>query len=301
MAVRLLGSWAPRLRFGGASPGLLSDLLTHFNDSNRLTLDQLSACCGAFRHSALTECVFLMTRALRLDPLVGFSALEIVERFMVQHLQDLFTTSPRGPAGDYQDLLFEKLRDKFPLTVFSCVQISSKLWLHSEMIDNNTAVQFLHSMGLTVSKKALMASELEILKGLHFNLNVPNPLSYVEVLLEVLGHNESSTPVEPLYDVCVHVLQLACLQRTSIYQSLLQITVQSLSPTPEQREKFLTVTADCMLLATGVITVATVVLKVRRWEQVVEELVHITGISWRSIGDLSQVMLEHITGNTSPV
>ncbi len=55
------------------------------------------------------------------------------------------------------------------------------------MIDNSTAVRFLHSVGLSVSKQAVLESELMVLKGLEFRLNVPNPLTYVEILLEVLG------------------------------------------------------------------------------------------------------------------
>lgn len=55
------------------------------------------------------------------------------------------------------------------------------------MINNNTAVRFLTSVGLSVSKEAVMESELTVLKGLKFRLSVPNPLIYVEILLEVLG------------------------------------------------------------------------------------------------------------------
>lgn len=46
---------------------------------------------------------------------------------------------------------------------------------------------FLHSVGHTVSKQTLLESELMVLKGLEFKLNTPNPLTYVEILLEVLG------------------------------------------------------------------------------------------------------------------
>ena len=69
-----------------------------------------------------------------------------------------------------------------------------------KIVDNNQALQFLHSMGHTVSKKALMESELQILKGLDFKLHVPNPLTYVEILLEVLG---KSTQMSSIVVVCL--------------------------------------------------------------------------------------------------
>ena len=55
------------------------------------------------------------------------------------------------------------------------------------MIDTDTAVHFLNSVGLSVSKQAVLESELMVFKELEFRLSVPNPLTYVETLLEVLG------------------------------------------------------------------------------------------------------------------
>ncbi|XP_059893530.1 cyclin N-terminal domain-containing protein 1 [Gadus macrocephalus] len=308
MAKRFLCSPGPthRLQFGSASLDLLSETLISLNHRNKDELDHLEPCSGNFKHTALIECIFQMTQELRLDPLVGYCAIEILERFMVKHLKDTFTANTPcaavpGPPSTCQDLVFEKLKVKFTLTVFSCVQIASKLWLHTDIVDNNQAVQFLHSMGHTVSKKALMESELQILKGLDFKLDVPNPLTYVEILLEVLGHNEPSTPMEQLYGLCGHVLRFVSLQRTAIYESLLKVTTQCCSPSPEQRENFLTVTEDCMLLGVGVITVAAVIWNSNQWEQVVEDLSLITGISQRSIWDFSQVTLEQLTKTSSPV
>lgn len=56
-----------------------------------------------------------------------------------------------------------------------------------QVIDNSAAVRFLHSVGHSVSKQTVLESELKICKELDFTLNAPNPLTYVETLLEVLG------------------------------------------------------------------------------------------------------------------
>lgn len=57
----------------------------------------------------------------------------------------------------------------------------------SQMIDINAAVCFLRSIGVTASKRTVLEFELMVFKGLEFNLKVHNPLTYVEILLEVLG------------------------------------------------------------------------------------------------------------------
>nr|XP_020472195.1 cyclin N-terminal domain-containing protein 1 [Monopterus albus] len=292
------------VKFGEASSDLLTGFLVNVNKRNKDKLNSLAKCSGSFRDKRLMEYIFLMTKELRLEPLAGYHAIELLQRFMVRHLTHLLTTpTTQGVAAaqprSYEDVIFDKIKEKFPLIVFSCVQIASKLSLHSHVIDNNTAVRFLRSVGHSVSKQTLLESELMILKGLEFRLNVPNPLTYVEILLEVLGHNESSIPVECLYDLCHHVLQFVSLQRTSIYDTLLNVTTQCVSPSSEQREKFVTVIEDCMLLGVGVIAVATFIHCVRKWEQVVAELSHITGISTRSISDFAHVTLMHIVRRSS--
>ena len=57
---------------------------------------------------------------------------------MVKHLKDMFTANTpcgavAGLPSNCQDLVFDKLKGKFTLTIFSCVQIASKLWLHSDV------------------------------------------------------------------------------------------------------------------------------------------------------------------------
>uniref|UniRef100_A0A673ADB2 Cyclin N-terminal domain containing 1 n=1 Tax=Sphaeramia orbicularis TaxID=375764 RepID=A0A673ADB2_9TELE len=226
-----------------------------------------------------------MAKKLSLDPLAGYHAIELLQRCAAE-----------AQSMNYEDTVFNNLKDKFPLIIFSCVQLASKMSLHSEIIDNNTAVRFLHSVGHSVTKQTLLESELMVLKGLDFRLNVSNPLTYVEILLEVLGHNEPSTPVEQLYDLCHHILRFVSLEKTAIYDSLLVTSTKCLHPSVKQREKFVTVTEDRMLLAVGVVAVASYIHHVNKWEQVsiVGGLNLITGISRRSIIDFAHVTLMHI-------
>ncbi|XP_034426851.1 cyclin N-terminal domain-containing protein 1 [Hippoglossus hippoglossus] len=290
-------------RFRETAGDLLSDALIDLNKRNKENLNSLSQNYTNFRDKRTCECIFFLTKELRLDPLVGYHAIELLQRFMVKHLTDLLTSPTlQTAAADRrdEDAVFDKIKDKFPVFVFTCVQLASKLCLYKDIITNKAAVHFLHSVGLSVSKQTLQESELMILKALDFRLNTPNPLTYIELLLEVLGHNEPSVPVEHLYDLCHHVLQFVSLGRAAIYDSLLKTTTRCNSPSREQREKFVTVTEDYMLLGVGVIAVATFILSVRKWEEVVAELSHITGISSRSIRDFTHVILMHIVRPSSP-
>ncbi|CAI5658326.1 unnamed protein product [Oreochromis niloticus] len=274
---------AAGVKFGEASFDLLTDFLVNLDKRNKDDLPSLTKYCGNFRNKRVIEYILLITKELRLDPLAGYHAVELLQRFMVKYIEDYITTpTPKGATSNhprhYEDAVYNKLKDKFPLIIFSCVQLASKLSLHSH---------------------ALLESELMVLKGLKFRLNVLNPLTYVEILLEVLGHNEPSIPLKHLYHYCHHVLQFISLERTAIYETLLMATTECVSPSREQREKFVPVTEDCMLLGVGVIAVAAFIL--RKWEEVVGELSHITRISKRSITDFAHATLVHIVGISSSI
>lgn len=133
------------------------------------------------------------------------------------------------------------------------------------MVNNDIAMRFLQAVSYSSSKEQLLDSEILILKTLNFNLNVPNPVTYVETLLEVLGktisrvflsyssykfnsnglkhcvlcfhtgHNEATVPVAELHHLCVHVLQFIYLQRETIYNSLLISATGCPNPSEEQR------------------------------------------------------------------
>ncbi|XP_005725935.1 cyclin N-terminal domain-containing protein 1 isoform X2 [Pundamilia nyererei] len=284
---------AAGVKFGEASFDLLTDFLVNLDKRNKDNLLSSTKYCGNLKNKRVIEYILLITNKLRLDPLVGYHAVELLQRFMVKYIEDFITApTPKGATSNhprsYEDAVHNKLKDKFPLIIFSCVQLASKLSLHSHA-----------SSALPMITYTLLESELMVLKGLKFRLNVLNPLTYVEILLEVLGHNEPSVPMKPLYHHCHHVLQFISLERTAIYETLLMTTTERVSPSREQREQFVPVTEDCMLLGVGVIAVAAFIL--RKWEQVVGELSHITRISKKSITDFAHATLVHIVGISSSV
>ncbi|XP_051770218.1 cyclin N-terminal domain-containing protein 1 isoform X2 [Ctenopharyngodon idella] len=283
------------LRFGLVSLDILTDILSNLNKRNKSNLENVSDLCGCLKERRIVECVFLLCDELGLNPVVGYQAIEILERFTAKYIEDLIRSQKGQPMQgassedpeNYEDLIFQILKKKLFLFILSSIQIASKLDLYSNAVSYSS------------SKEQLLDSEILILKTLNFNLNVPNPVTYVETLLEVLGHNEATVPVAELHHLCVHVLQFIYLQRETIYNSLLISATGCPNPSEEQRAKFVSVTQDLMLLGVGVIAVAAFIHHISTWEKVVEELTGITGISSQSIVDFAYVTLMHITKTKS--
>ncbi|XP_051959540.1 cyclin N-terminal domain-containing protein 1-like [Xyrauchen texanus] len=290
-------------KFGEVSSDILTDTLSDLNKRNKTNMENVSNICGKFRDQKIVESVFLLCEELGFDPVVGYNAIELLERCMTKHLEDRILSQKSqatqdtlcGDKGNYEDLIYQTLKEKFFLFIFSSVQIASKLDLHSNLVNNDTALRYLQTVNYPCSKEKLLDTEIFILKTLNFNLNVPNALLYVETLLEVLGHNDPTTPVAHLHHLCIYVLQFIYLQREPIYHSLLISATGCHSPAHEQRAKFVSVTEDFMLLGVGVIAVAAFIHHISTWEKVVQELTGITGISGQSIMEFAYVTLMHIT------
>ena len=69
----------------------------------------------------------------------------------------------------------------------TCSPFQYLLVLFAQIISNITVLNFLRALGYLHTKEELLESELDVLKSLNFQINLPTPLAYVEMLLEVLG------------------------------------------------------------------------------------------------------------------
>ncbi|XP_050183695.1 cyclin N-terminal domain-containing protein 1 isoform X2 [Myiozetetes cayanensis] len=99
-----------------------------------------------------------------------------------------------------------------------------------QRVTSDTALKFLQSLKYSYTKQELLESELAVLNTLHFHINVSNPLAYVELLLEVLGHNGCLLPAKPLHQMCVQLLDFCYLTRETIYDTLLKIAIENSTP-----------------------------------------------------------------------
>lgn len=58
---------------------------------------------------------------------------------MIKHVTDMLATLPTRSATvdeskGFEDVIFDNLKDKIPLVLFSCVQLANKLSLHYQRV-----------------------------------------------------------------------------------------------------------------------------------------------------------------------
>ncbi|NWI89320.1 CNTD1 protein, partial [Pitta sordida] len=277
----------------------------HLAAENERCLRELPGHGGHFREPRIVEFIFLLSEKWHLDQSAKYQAVELLERFMTKQVEQMWESCSESVKGGAQgqgsswSSVREQIVSTSVLRVVSCVQLASKLSLHYTRVTSDTALKFLQSLKYSYTKQELLESELAVLNTLHFHINISTPLAYVELLLEVLGHNGCLFPAKPLHQVCVQLLDFCYLTRETIYNTLLKITIDNSTPSELQVAKFLTVKEDFMLLAVGTISTGVFILSPGHWEQVVEHLTCITGITPPSILELSYAVLRALVGSTT--
>ncbi|KAG5203138.1 hypothetical protein JEQ12_002721 [Ovis aries] len=178
-------------RFGAVATETIEDTLLHLAQQNEQAVQEAAGRMGSFRETRIVEFVFLLSEQWCLEKSVSYQAVEILERFMVKQAENICrqaTIQLRGKTEPQSwRALKEQLFNKFILRLVSCVQLASKLSFHYKIISNITVLNFLRTLGYLHTKEELLESELDVLKSLNFQINLPTPLAYVEMLLEVLG------------------------------------------------------------------------------------------------------------------
>ncbi|XP_003786366.1 cyclin N-terminal domain-containing protein 1 isoform X1 [Otolemur garnettii] len=293
-------------QFGVVATETIEDALLHLAQQNEQAVQEAAGRMGSFRETRIVEFVFLLSEQWCLEKSASYQAVEILERFMVKQAENICRQSiiqlrdNEKTESHHWRVLKEQISNKFILRLVSCVQLASKLSFHYKIISNVTVLNFLQSLGYLYTKEELLESELDVLKSLNFQINLPTPLAYVEMLLEVLGYNGCLVPATQLHATCLTLLDLVYLLHEPIYESLLRTSIENSTPSQLQGEKFISVKEDFMLLGVGIIAASAFIQNHECWSQVTGHLQSITGIALASIAEFSYAILTHSVGANTP-
>ncbi|XP_068516946.1 cyclin N-terminal domain-containing protein 1 isoform X1 [Anas acuta] len=224
--------------FGGVAPEVMEASLLRLAAENERYLSELPGQAGCCKDCRTVEFIFLLAEKWHLDHSARYQAVELLERFMIKQVEQVCkspTENMEGTKGGSSwSSLKEQIYDTFVLRLVSCIQLASKLSLHYNIVNSNTALKFLQSLKYSYTKQELLESELAVLETLQFQINVSTPLAYIELLLEVLGHNGCLLPAKPLHQMCVQLLDFLYLEREAIYNTLLKTAIENSTPSELQ-------------------------------------------------------------------
>jgi len=278
----------------GIKPALLEETLQQLakeNEQNMLNTD--NECNGIFKNGKRAVYMFLLCKHFKLGYEEQFVAVELFSRFMSKHVAELLLhvkeTKNTENAIEWSHVE-QRIKHQITLRAVTCAQVASKVCSHYRIISLGSAKRFLASHGFRYAANSIVQSEVRILKTLDYKVHPPMPLTYVEALLEVLGHNDPLLTVKHLHGICLNILELYYIQRDAVYTKLKQIA----GVTSGQKLRGNTIEKDNMLTGSAIIGAAAYVLDKSSSDQIIEHLSKITEIVNDDILDFSAVLIEQV-------
>ncbi|XP_075924150.1 cyclin N-terminal domain-containing protein 1 isoform X1 [Petromyzon marinus] len=253
--------------FDGVTPAMLEEMLNSLAIETWQPSRPREPCEGAFGRERVAENIFLICEKLQLHTSVKYLAVELFDRYMLQQTKaqcDEWLKEKAAGSSDeinwearLPDLKSELL---LLLRMVSCVQIASKQMAHYKMVTLKPAQMLIQALsGSSIDLEQILSSEMAVLKALNYYINPASPLTHVDMIIAVLGHNDPTLPVKSLHSISLKVLDVVYLLRTAVYNDLLlgTSTGDALDPSDvTYRENFWRVEGDFMLLAVSVISAA---------------------------------------------
>ena len=279
----------------GINPSLLQETLQCLPKANDSVIESsgedLSE--GVFRSGNAAAFIFHLCHHLDLPVDVQYRAIEMFHCFMTKHIEELYihvrsTQKTESPIN--WDTVEERLRHQVALRALTCVQLSSKLSLHYKIVSINKARAFLTNCGFRYAPTSLVQSEIRVLKTLNFKVHTPSPLDYIEVLLEIIGHHDSSFPVKQLHGVALKVLDAFYCCRCEVMQKLKECCSENV----RRERKAAVLEVDFMLLAASILGASSFILNQTTSDSVIDTVSRITCIVREDIIDFSAVIVEQV-------
>ncbi|XP_053378522.1 cyclin N-terminal domain-containing protein 1-like [Mercenaria mercenaria] len=295
----------------GASPEMLKDWIVLLTEKNLQAVDNAKPVQGASVVQDSVQFLFLTCDRMKMSSEVKYLSLELFDRFMVQHVQDLHehvvnTSGMKTRGKDWHEIQ-NRVRNQVVLRVVSCIQIASKLTSHYRILSPHKARRFLIDSGHRYNTESILQSELRILKTLNFHVSVPSPLVYLECLLEAIGNGsyQQTNRYHGVWKFKVPNAMEKNLSKVDYYEEehLLReelVVIKSIKigfyASTElcyvAEECFASVRADKMLLMVTLITAGAYIIDRDSHEKVMVCLSKITSIPTEDISDFASVILK---------
>nr|XP_037283997.1 cyclin N-terminal domain-containing protein 1-like [Rhipicephalus microplus] len=276
-------------------PDTLQDVLCILAKQNDEAVREPEDYLDYLSPSTTVELLFQACISLKLPVCVQVTALEYLDRFFVQHVRDLRAQSADGSHGCTNvswDSVMDRVKDQAVLRMFSCIQIASKLFSSVKGLSSADVRDALKEAGYSYSHHSVMQSELRVLKTLQYRLQVPTPLVYAEVLLEVIGHNEPKFEPKELYAVTLRVMQGFYLVRLEIHKrAKAHLKMDRGANGEEQNRMFRAFKVDRMLIASSVIACAVKIKFPRRYREFLGLLQDATRLSGKEVHQFSSLIM----------
>lgn len=198
-------------------------LLTLYNDHNEATRDDTDEEYFLLHsYKNVIQFVFNICEKFKLEDEVKFYSINLFERFLRKQLNYIMDYFEKRKHQDWKNTV-ESLEKKLKLRIISCIQIANKMSSNYFILSTENIQKLFNKMNFNYDSNAIRESEIKVLKVLDYRLNLPTPFQFLELLLEILGHNHQEINVGILYTISVKILECFCCSKKEVLMKLYEV------------------------------------------------------------------------------
>lgn len=287
------------LNFKHISHEILEELLLELAVKNQKRIESCNN-VECIWSSDVAEFVFNTCEQLNLKWCVKYLALEIYERFVVEHIIEIrqkYSELRKTNMDSNWENIENRIRDQSTLRLMTAIELASKLDSHYQHVLPKQVSAILKKCGKPFSLNGIFSSELRVMKTLKYKINVATPALYLELLLYILYVNNPNID-ESLYESTITVLDFVYLHRSKLYDELYDAVAGPASEIEKDfNHVFTRIKADYMLLATAMIAASAYMFLNANYEVILEQLHQITRKFKEDIRNFSVVIAYVVMNN----
>ncbi|XP_026276114.1 uncharacterized protein LOC113204941 [Frankliniella occidentalis] len=247
----------------------------------------------------VVEIVFSICALFELPKEVKFLAIDIFDRFVINHTTDVWQYSCESSADlssqrKYWRRVAERSQKQALLRVLSSIQIASKFVLQSAALSPKHIEEYLSKWGHAFNLRSICRSETRLFSTLGCKVPIYSIFDYITVLLEALEKWMDET--SELFLVCDQVLEYMYLQRDEIYKRFFWMATNRWEHSREERMKFADAELDRFLMASSIIVSSIYILNLKcigpnKASEILSELANVSSNDIRGLSIITSQLI----------
>lgn len=270
-------------------------------EENIVQIDNATIMEGMFRPSNVVEFIFLVCQKLKLPYEAKYIAVETFSRFMYLHMAEIYKHVHNPITGkNYEWKTVEnRVKSQVTLRALTCIQITSKLCSHYKIVSPQKIQNFLSQCGYKYTVNSMAQSEFRILKTLQYELTQKTPMTYVEMLLEILSSYDQCYKIKDIYTNSLKILDMYYINQKDILEKAVLISEsQSLTNKLVLEERKNAIRADYMLIACAIIGTAAFVVDYKNSDKIIKDLSELSSIANDDLIEFSTLFVKEIVSES---
>ncbi|XP_012270571.1 uncharacterized protein LOC105694460 isoform X2 [Orussus abietinus] len=243
----------------------------------------------------VVKAIFIITSHFELGPNARYLAVYLYDKFMHNHFNEIYMAEVENGLKEISWVqTCSKVSSQAKLCLMSCIQLASKMDSPSKALGISQVLCMLRCIAptCTYTHNMIFNSEFKVFKTVGFQIPLFTPLHYIEVLLAATD----LTQTPEIFNISIHLLDLAFLQHEQLYTHLQMNVHGRISMTYLDKKNYAALETNMLFLSASIVLGSTffLCLEKKAIKNLVLKLSNLIEIQVQDILDMGNLLFSMV-------